>query len=957
MGKLRVERVNAIAELDRIGWQFEPQGDNEVRTLCPAHEDSTPSVQLNTEKNLWNCKASHCRAKGDIITFLAMALKVERSTMAADLAERYELASEKTINPEQVEKWHQDVWTAGPLLKALRDRGITDDMIRFARIGYDKRQKRITIPVKNASGEIVNVRRYLPGAPGPEKMRNTRGYGDPRVYQPNDLLKHDRVWICGGEIKALVAGFLLRPHGIGAVSVTAAEGTWKHEWNRALKGKTVFVCMDIDNAGKHAAVNLARLIVPFAEHVYIVSLPLDPEKHPKGDLNDFVAEGATDKDLLRLCEEAEKFTPETGTAESDQEKHVVELHETVHPSSVGKLLAFSGNVAAIGTETYLIPREVKVRCDRNQKNCAICPIYGEEPNGPDPAITKEVRPLDVGMLDMVHAPVARQNPAIAKCLGIPQCRSVSFSVRSHYRVHDTRLTPQLGLSSRTASNVTHPAFVVDQDVELNTGYLFTGAVHPHPANQQATLLIVEANQAHDSLDTYSPSTEELTELRSFRPEEWSPEGIASMLDTIYEDFERNVTRIVQRRDMHLVFDFAYHSVLELPFTGRRIPGWVNALVLGDSSQGKTETAVRLIEHYCLGERVDCKNASVAGLIGGLQQLGNKWFVSWGVIPKHDQRLAVLEEVKGLPIEVISKMTDMRSSGIAEIPKIERRRANARTRLVWISNPRSRRPISSYNFGCEAVVQLIGNLEDLRRFDAAIIVGANDLDADVTNAVPPPTGEPKFSSRLCQRLVLFAWTRRAGDILFEKGAEGEVHEAASRLCDRYAEELPLVDRGTVRHKLARLSAALAARTFSTAEELTTLLIRSAHVRYVESTLERIYSGTTFGYRDYSRAKIEAERLVEPDILRKAILATKHPEDFVKELLHRDEISPQDVADWCDIDRSDAQSMISLFVRKHGLFRRKRTYHKTPEFIQFLKTLLTGEQLQRAARKQDHGERRF
>ena len=74
--------------------------------------------------------------------------------------------------------------------------------------------------------------------------------------------------------------------------------------------------------------------------------------------------------------------------------------------------------------------------------------------------------------------------------------------------------------------------------------------------------------------------------------------------------------------------------------------------------------MRLMDHYKLGARHECKNATSAGLLGGLQQLGSRWFVSWGIIPMHDKRLVVLEEIKGTPIEVLAKLTDMRSSGIA-----------------------------------------------------------------------------------------------------------------------------------------------------------------------------------------------------------------------------------------------------------------------------------------------------
>ncbi len=32
-----ITRINALAELERIGWKFEPRGENEVILKCPVH--------------------------------------------------------------------------------------------------------------------------------------------------------------------------------------------------------------------------------------------------------------------------------------------------------------------------------------------------------------------------------------------------------------------------------------------------------------------------------------------------------------------------------------------------------------------------------------------------------------------------------------------------------------------------------------------------------------------------------------------------------------------------------------------------------------------------------------------------------------------------------------------------------------------------------------------------------
>ncbi len=350
---------------------------------------------------------------------------------------------------------------------------------------------------------------------------------------------------------------------------------------------------------------------------------------------------------------------------------------------------------------YLVAKTTDVWCTRDQPSCAQCPIRREDPDERG-FVEMELLPTSQAILSLVSASNRGQHAALKEGLGVPhRCKVVEFKVRDHYKVTDVRLSPQLTVSGEGSGNIMQPALIVGQDLDLNVPYEIAGRVYPHPANQRATLVIDEVDETVDSLSTFKPEREELETLAVFRPEEQTVESIEAKLEAIYDDLAANVTRIYDRPNLHFAYDLAFHSPLFLRLAGREINGWVNVMVAGDSAQGKSETFLRLQQHYALGERVECKNATVAGLLGGLQQLGTRWFVSWGVIPTHDRRLVCLEEVKGAPVEVLGKLTDMRSSGVAEIPKFERRRAHSRTRLIWISNPRGNRTVASYSFGVEA----------------------------------------------------------------------------------------------------------------------------------------------------------------------------------------------------------------------------------------------------------------
>lgn len=938
MSKTQVETINALSELERLGWKYKPKGDYEVSCLCPVHDDNTPSVSLNTKKNVWRCHV--CKAKGDIITLLVHILNrdgkgITRQAVILDLSSRYDLEDIKCISPEIVERMHSKIWDSGPLLTALKDRGFTDDMVRRFRIGYH--EGRITIPIYDKGKRVVNIRRYLPGAPSSEKVQNTKGYGQIRLFNVDDL-KHDKIWICGGELKAALVSSKLKSKRVGAVSATAGEGNWDGKWGPLFKGKQVWVCMDIDTAGKDASRKVAEYIAPFSKQVRIINLPLDATKYPHGDVNDYVGqEGARAAQLLRLMVDAKPFEPGSPRTDSDKGLRSTTLAKVTHPSNVGWRLEFEAMASAIDTTPYLVPRKINVSCTRDQPKCHICPIAREEKDEAG-HVEQTISSTSSGILDMVSTDRTKLSNAIRESLFIPKCKVVEFDVKEHFTVMDARLSPQLEISAddQTASNLEQPAFCVTSHLDLNTPYLFRGRIYPHPKSQQAALVLDDIEETTDSLTSFHPGKTELTALEIFSPEEWSLPSLQKKLDEIYFDLESNVTRIFQRRDLHLAIDLTYHSCLRFKLGQKVVPGWVNILILGDSSQGKTETTQTLRAFYGLGERVECKNATVAGLLGGVQQLGGRWFHSWGIVPTHDKRLVILEEVKGASTEVLAKLTDMRSSGIAEIPKISHARAHARTRLIFISNARSARPLSAFSFGIEAIQELIGSLEDVRRFDLCMLVAAGQVDIDSMELIST-NSDHVFTSSLCRRLILWSWTRTVDQVQFEEDALQALKNFASSLTADFTETIPLVDRGTIKQKLARLSVALAARTYS--HDKDNVIVRRCHVEYIVEMLRRLYCDPVFGYDTFSTAQRSLETIDRPHRVEAFLVhETKHPLDTVRGLLHTDEITETDIQDLCDIDRETARSVISFLVRHHALRRNSRwSYGKTTDFIELLRTL--------------------
>ena len=917
-------KVNVLAELDRLGKKYEFSGDAHVTVLCPFHEDHSPSCSISTETGQFKCFA--CKASGDFTSYVCRLTGHDRVVVYADLTKRYNVSAEPCVDMEVIEHWHTRLWFAPPLLKALRDRGVTDAMIRERRLGEN--DGRVTIPIWEA-GAVVNVRKYLPGAPGKSKMRNMQGRSKPRFFM-EDQLKYDRIMLCGGEMKALVAAGQLNEHGIGAISATCGEGNWAQSLTDRLIGKHVVIVYDVDEEGVKAAQTVAAALWSADGWVGVASLPLSVADHPHGDINDFVVAGGQLLPIFEACEQWAPHVKVQVTADGDVIQ--TDLNGAYSHEMTGKRLRLECVVSAIDSETYVVPRETSLKCDRAQDFCPECPVFVSQLHD------FTVSPENPAILEMVGSSKLSLRPALMNAVGVPsRCQSVEFEVASYMQADEVRLSPKLEILSTAVTREYQRAVCVKRGLQLNETYQLTGRQYPHPRNQSAAVLVSEFETSGDALSMYREAPRE--QLSRFQPAEWTLASLTERLNSIYADLVRNVTRVRQRVPMHVLMDMVWHSPLFMTFNGQTVKGYVEALIVGDSAQGKSETSQRLLHHYGCGAKVECKNATVAGLLGGLQQINGRWFVTWGIIPTHDKRLVILEEFKGAPVEVISKLTEMRSSGVAELPKIEKRRTPARARLLALSNPRNDRVMSSHNFGVEAVQALIGAPEDVRRFDACMVVASGEVDAAVINtphdswqAVPHT-----YDADSCRQLIMWAWTRQADQVTFEPEAEKRVLEVATSMCDLFTSDIPIVDVASMRMKLARLSAAVACRTFSVRDDSDAVLVRVCHVEFVAQFLEAEYSKPAMGYVDYTRAVRASSVMADAETVEKRLTRLPHARDFVESVLRATKFDHQDVQDWSGMERAETTVLMSLLVRKRAVMRHGRAYVKTPGFIDMLRRL--------------------
>lgn len=298
--------------------------------------------------------------------------------------------------------------------------------------------------------------------------------------------------------------------------------------------------------------------------------------------------------------------------------------------------------------------------------------------------------------------------------------------------------------------------------------------------------------------------------------------------------------------MHQFLDLVFHSGLTFRMGSEFVEkGWLDGIIIGDTRTGKSEASLRMIEEYGMGEMVSCESATYAGVVGGLDRTAdNRWIVKWGSIPVNDRRIVILDEVSGLSPEQIAQMSSIRSSGIAEMTKIQNEKARARTRLVWLANPRDSR-MDDYTFGVQALPPLIGNNEDVARFDLAMGAFSREVSASLINTGGREVEDRRYETESLRNCLRWAWTRSADQIVFTDSAVRVALAEAKRLGDRYSESPPLVQGANARMKIARIAVAVAMRTFSSDDE-GRCIVDSRHIFAATEFLEKIYGNVDFGY---------------------------------------------------------------------------------------------------------------
>jgi 5S rRNA maturation endonuclease (ribonuclease M5) len=925
-------------------WLVGNENDGETRGYCPLHEDpslsSTPSASFNFKANLFQCfggcggmtikdLTQLLRDDGTLPTASGRSPRGKRTPPPHDTAAEAKLPSESFLQNAT-----ESLLASSANMKLMREkRGLTLETLE--KFGIGLHEGRFTIPVRDAQGRLVNVRRYKPNATEPkDKMMSwSRGTGTRRLFLPEVLEHHDEVILVEGEMDAIIG----QQYGLPTMSHTAGATAWDVRWNLDFEDKVVFICYDCDDTGRRGARKVEAQLQRYAKKVHVIALPL---KEKGADLtNYFVDQGYTANDFRVLMEEARSRVTKAahlGHIRAQTPK-VVTLERSMDGRYHEIPLEFTAQIAGKVQPPYMMPSRIELNCNEGGgTRCGRCPMSGRN------SLEVDVPEHDPLILELVDKNTESSRSAMLKHSGVPHtCPDVEITEKEMYSVEELITVPPADEQVGSVNPVDRRVYNVGQfDTPVNTKIRFVAVNTTSRRDRRAALQAWVSERTTTSLEQFVMDATMKKRLSIFHP---APnQSPVRKLREIVRDLEANVTRIYGREELHMAYDLVWHSALNFRFKGVDVgKGWLELLVIGDTRTGKSEAANRLCRHYRAGVLTTCEGSTFAGLVGGAQQLANTWMVSWGTIPLNDTRLVVLDEFGGIADKgILEQMSSVRSSGKAQINKIVKQETSARTRLIWIANPADGRKLDELSNGAiDAIKGLAKNPEDVARFDFAMAVASNEVDSATINADTPPTVPHRYTEKLCADLVTWAWSRTVDQVLWQDGVETLVLAQAQSLGQRYITEPPLIQVENVRLKIARLAVAIAARLFSSDTTGECIVVKAEHVEAAVKLLDRFYKMPSMGYANHSarvlrdRQKAREHREFILDYLR------QRTEVFeVLQSVGGDPFKLRDFEEFAAMSRLEAQEIVQVLKRHRMVRQMAKGYMRAePGLIECVKKL--------------------
>ena len=536
----------------------------------------------------------------------------------------------------------------------------------------------------------------------------------------------------------------------------------------------------------------------------------------------------------------------------------LELREFSRSSYLGERVRVPALLSGKAGTPYVVPKRVRFNCTKNADGgyCDRCPIAKFEGEA---SFTLDAR--DPQVLETVSCTNKEQISAIKRKFRFPQdCHNQHMRIEEYMNVEEVRLSPTAADISQFKSNeyVVRKGFFIGYPIEANKRYRLTGFPVKEPKTQTSAFLFEEQEKLATDIESFKITPEIIEELKVFQPAQG--QDIEEKWMEIHRDLSTNVYRLIGREMMAFAIDLVAYSVKGFSFRSEPfVKGWAEILVVGDSGCGKSKLVEKLVHgHYGVGEMLDGASSKRTGLLYSYQEIGKGWMLIWGAFPLNDGGLITVDEFGDLPGEQFALMTEARSSGKVKATGVVTAETFARVRFIALTNPKKGRHLAEYDYPCTALKELVPAAADIRRFDLACAVASSEVSYEKINSSDFDKVPHLYTKHLSSTLIRWAWSRDISQVIFDDAASLAVLKFANQMAkDYYAGEIPLVEPADQRFKLARLSAACAARLFSCDETGEKMIVKEEHVEFVYNLLSMIYMNKNFRYYDWSRDKRKSD----------------------------------------------------------------------------------------------------
>lgn len=940
---------------EREGW---------MSAFCPFHQDVRhPSFAFNTSTGRWKCFAG-CGGGGPIDFIMIQTGKSFLDAMMVlgdhvgvprpSKASKPPQAARPPIKETLIDKWHENLLQNEEIRRWLNEkRGLSDETLKFFKIGWDPKRERNTIPIRDLNAEPVNVRLYN-AKKQPKIINYTEGkwkYGSPaRLFCVEKIKNAEEVIICEGEWDCII----LNQEGFAATTGTHGCSTFRPEWVDYYTDKHVVLIYDTDSEGK-SAVN--RILLPAfkvailegkVKSIKVVVLPLAGTADDKDVSDYFTKRGATAADLRALIDSTpvHEYEKAEVTIEAEQLESFtkIESKELIDHKVVCDI-----TICGETSEAFHAVEEFKVSfCPKLRKGeCFDCVEPIKIPHGSREYIGSCMS-SDYQVQSMLRDYCCKKYQQ--RC-GIDILRRTTVKeFFAHQRVDRiTHKKDENGnivqlYNGKQQELMEKRCYYISDEHPRPGNYRATGWIKSHPKTQQITMLIEHLKPLIDDFESFDLQKNRHL-IEAWKQIPW---------DDKLADLEHNVTRVYERDEVLIAALLTFCSPRWIPFNGEVIRGWLVTMILGDSGAGKTQTYTRLSEFCGIGDSLSGLTGSRTGLAYALVEHKQKgWQVRIGRYPANSRKILMVDEAQHLPEQDVRTISKAMEEGFLQIDRVQSKGYESETRLILIANPKDDKTMDEFSYGCLALTSFLPSTI-IRRLDMAVFLNSGDLkNFDLINrrwASPGEETKNQITPDMLRAVIHWAWNLTPDRIRWQAEAETACLKFASELAEKFgwAFDCPLVTIADIRKTIARVAAAFAVLWAATPDGGESILIEKGHVHVAVRYLDSLYSCDAAGLSDYSTTQKAASQLLDYERIERIFLEKKEKEkhsvekgffsSVVSVLRTVPSIKREDLAEQVGCSTETIKDIVKLLKKYNLLDSNRHGYFKKPKFNKFLRRFL-------------------